>query len=79
MLYLETVIGKGLANKYDFGHKLRASQSYDLEFMLPSQNKQPDYTFMSDFIRAVEKLVIKDLVQWLDKEIVATKEVVADH
>lgn len=44
---------------------------------LPIQNNQIDYQFMSDFIRAVEKLVIKDLVIWADKKIAATKEVVA--
>lgn len=49
----------------------------DLEFSLPTQNNQPDYTFMTDLIKAVEKLVIKDLVEWTDKKIAATKEVVA--
>lgn len=49
----------------------------ELEFTLPMNGDQPDYTFMSDLIRAVEKLVIKDLVEWTDKRIEATKEIVA--
>ncbi|HGA1213313.1 TPA: restriction endonuclease subunit S, partial [Streptococcus suis] len=76
LLFLKTIIEKQLLGKYDFGHKLRASQTYDMEFQIPTQNNQPDYTFMSDFIKVIEKLVIKDLVEWTDKKIQATKEVV---
>ena len=79
LLFLKTIIEKQLLGKYDFGHKLRASQTYDIEFQIPTQNNQPDYTFMSDFIKVIEKLVIKDLVEWTDKKIKATKEVVAQH
>ncbi|NYS33241.1 restriction endonuclease subunit S [Streptococcus danieliae] len=77
LLFIQTIIGKSLSGKYDFGHKLRASQTHDFEFNLPVEvNKQPDYIFMSDFIRVIEKLVIRDLVEWTDKKIKATKEVV---
>lgn len=51
----------------------------NVEISLPTKNKQPDYTFMSDFIKVIEKLVIKDLVEWTDKKIQATKEVVAER
>ncbi|TWS96892.1 hypothetical protein FRX57_06345 [Streptococcus cuniculipharyngis] len=51
----------------------------DLQFQLPVKNGEIDYTFMFDFIRVIEKLVIKDLVEWTDKKIEATKEVVASH
>lgn len=77
LLYLKTIIEKSLVGKYDFGSKLRASQTHNFQFDVPKINNQIDYTFMSDFIRAVEKLVIKDLVIWADKKIAATKEVVA--
>lgn len=50
-----------------------------VEVSLPTQNNQPDYTFMSGFIKVIEKLVIKDLVEWTDKKIQATKGVVAQH
>lgn len=46
-----------------------------IEILLPSQKNQPNYSFMSDFIKVVEKLVIRDLVDWTDKKIEATKEV----
>lgn len=76
LLYLKTIIEKSLVGKYDFGSKLRASQTHNFQFDIPKINNQIDYTFMSDFIRAVEKLVIKDLVIWADKKIAATKEIV---
>ena len=76
LLYLKTIIEKSLVGKYDFGSKLRASQTHNFQFDVPQRNNQIDYTFMSVFIRAVEKLVIKDLVIWADKKISATKEIV---
>lgn len=84
LLYLDTVIGKQLVGKYDFGHKLRASQTPNFEFSLPSKTKKStvedlETDFMSDFIRAIEKLVIKDLVEWTGKKIAATKEIVGQN
>ncbi|MFI3102410.1 restriction endonuclease subunit S [Streptococcus suis] len=55
------------------------SKLKELELVLPVKEQQIDYTFMSDFIKVIEKLVIKDLVEWTDKKIQATKEVVAQH
>ena len=49
----------------------------ETEVKLPIKNNQINYTFMSDFIRVVEKLVIKELVVWTDKKIAAAKEIVA--
>ena len=44
--------------------------------MLPARNGVPDYAAMQDFISAVQKLVIKDIVHYAGKKIAATKEVV---
>ena len=77
LLYLKTVIGKSLLGKHDFGNKLRASQTHEFEFEVPICKGQINYQFMSDFIKVVEKIVIKDLVQWTDKKIAAAKEIVA--
>ena len=37
----------------------------------------PDWSFMEKYIRAVEKIVIKDVVDWKDEEIKKTKEIVS--
>lgn len=39
----------------------------------------PDYAAMRDFISAVQKLVIKDIVKYTDEKIAATKSVVNDR
>ena len=46
-----------------------------LEIEVPTLNGEIDYKFMEDFIYAIEKLVIKDVVIWADKKISATKQV----
>ena len=48
----------------------------DLDIQLPAQNNEPDYAIMETFISAISKLVIKNVVIYADKKIVATKSVV---
>lgn len=49
----------------------------ETKILLPiSENGEIDYEFMENFIKAIEKLVIKDVVLWADKKIEATKKVV---
>ena len=76
MLFFTAAIGKSLAGKYSYGHKLRSSQSLGFKMLLPVRDGAPDYGAMQDFISAVQKLVIKDVVQYADKKIGATKAVV---
>lgn len=49
----------------------------NISISLPTKNDQPDFDFMETYIHAVEKVVIKNVVTWKDKEIEKTKEVVA--
>lgn len=80
LLYLKTVIEKSLLGKYNFGNKLRSSKTHDFQFYVPKKNnKKIDATFMADFIRVVEKIVIKDLIECIEKKIDATKEIVHDR
>lgn len=45
--------------------------------LLPiNENGEIDYDFMENFIKAIEKLVIKDVVLWADAKIEATKKVI---
>lgn len=48
----------------------------DLNIQLPTKNEEIDYQFMSDFIRVIEKIVIKDVIEWTDRKITETKEFV---
>lgn len=73
MLFLTTAVAKSLYGKFDFGNKLRSSQSLDFVMQLPSNNEQPDFTLMNTLISAIQKLVIKDVVLYANREIEATK------
>ncbi|MFD0965484.1 restriction endonuclease subunit S [Seminibacterium arietis] len=43
---------------------------------LPTKNGQIDFEFMETFIKAIQKLIIADVVKWTDKKIAKTKEVI---
>ncbi|HEM5989529.1 TPA: restriction endonuclease subunit S [Streptococcus suis] len=64
------------SGQFSYARNFYAKDADELNISLPTLNNQPDYIFMSDFIKVIEKLVIKDLVEWTDKKIEATKEVV---
>lgn len=76
MLFLASSMEKSIAGKFDFGKKLRSSQSLNFKIQLPVLNKQPNYSIMETFISAIQKLVIKEVVQYADRKIAATKSVV---
>nr|WP_199308123.1 restriction endonuclease [Microcystis wesenbergii] len=59
MLFFATSMEKSISGKFDFGKKLRSSQSLNLTMKLPTQNNQPNYAIMETFISAIQKLVIK--------------------
>lgn len=76
MLYYTTTMNKSLVGKFSFGKKLRSSQSLDFKMVLPTANGVPAYASMEVFIRAVQKIVIKDAVQYAERKIEATRKVV---
>ena len=76
MLYLTSSISKLISGKFDFGNKLRSSQSLDFKVQLPTQNNKPNYELMETFITAIQKLVIKEVVLFADRKIEATKNVI---
>jgi len=76
MLFFTVLMGKSVFGKFDFGKKLRSSQSLDFNIQLPTKNRQPDYKTMETFISAIQKLVIKDVVLYSEQKISTTKNVV---
>ena len=75
-LYFLTSMNKSF-QVYSWG-----SSSFNVDILtkekmfLPLQNNSLNYTFMETFIKAVKKLVIKDVVLYADKKITATKNIV---
>lgn len=62
---------------YSYKNKLGGWNNVKNKFIsLPIINNQIDYEFMENFIKAIEKLVIKDIVLWTERKIAATKQVI---
>ena len=76
MLFLATSMAKSISGKFDFGKKLRSSQSLNFKMQLPSHNHQPNYALMETFISAIQKLVIKNVVLYAEKMVSAKKDLV---
>lgn len=51
----------------------------DKKILLPVIDDEIAFNFMEDYARAISKLAIKDVVQYTDKRIEATKTVVAEY
>ena len=47
-----------------------------LKITLPTKNGTPDYDFMNTYIKAIHKLVIKEVVLYAEKKIQATQEAI---
>jgi len=69
MLFMSTAMGKSLFKQFDFGKKLRSSQSLNFKMKLPIYNNKPDYKTMQTLISAIQKQVIKDVVLYTDKKL----------
>ena len=76
MLFFATSMKKSITGKFDFGKKLRSSQSLSFKMKLPIQNNQPNYRIMETLISAIQKLVIKEVVLYADRKIATTKTIV---
>lgn len=68
MLYLSTAMQIFLNGKFDYGNKLRSSQSLNFEITLPVKDGQPDYEFMENYISAIQKLTVRKVISYLDEK-----------
>ena len=72
--YINTVWKKNIP---DLGYARHWSVAKEKKLLLPiKSNGEPDSEYMEKYIRAVEKLVIKDVVCWKDKVLASTKQIV---
>ena len=76
-LFLVSALLKTLKPRYSWGDSISHKKIQDDYIMLPvNQNDEIDYELMETYIRAIEKKVIKNVVDWKDAVIAKTKEVV---
>lgn len=78
-LFLVSCLSKVLIGKFDYSYQYRHSKSENICVKLPldpSDPTKPDYQYMETYIKAIEKLTIKDVVDLKDEQIATTKKVV---
>jgi hypothetical protein len=76
LLYFLTCFRVTARGRFDYGTKFNRTNAKKLTIELPVKNEEIDTDFMKRFISVVEKLVIKDVVLWVDKKIEASKKVI---
>ena len=61
------------AGQFDYSRNFYAKDADELNISLPTKNNKPDYVFMGNYIKAIQKLVLKDVIEWKDNIIINTK------
>ncbi len=75
-IFLTSAIHKAAhTGKFDYGHNFYVKDADALDIMLPTKDGEPDFDSMATLISAVQKLVIKDIVIYVDRKIEKIKEV----
>lgn len=65
MLFIGCSIQTALTGQFSYGYKLRSSKSSDLTCFLPVKNNEPDYEYMATLIKAIQKQVIKPVIEYV--------------
>lgn len=65
MLFFAISMEKSISGKFDFGNKLRSSQSLNFKMKLPTINGKIDFVFMENFITKLEAKRIAKLESYL--------------
>ncbi len=69
MLFFASSMEKSILGKFDFGKKLRSSNSLDFKMKLPVNEQKPDYQTMETIISAIHKLAIKEVAGYIEQKI----------
>lgn len=62
--------------EFNYGRNFYAKDADALNIWLPEKGGKPDYTYMQTLLSAVQKRVIKSVVQYADQKIAATNSVI---
>ncbi len=76
-LFLITTLNKALKPLYTWGDSISKKKIQNNYILVPvTKAGTPDYELMNTYINAQKKLAIKSLVEWKDKIINTTKDIV---
>ena len=73
LLFLATCVTKSLGHKYTWGNSISKAKIKGDFITLPNSL---DSKTIAQFMRAVQKLVVRDVVAWKDRELAAARQVV---
>lgn len=76
-LFLVSCLYKSLKPLYSWGNSISKKKIANDTVLLPiNKNDQIDYDYMMTFIKAVQKLIIKELVLYTERELKAYEQVI---
>lgn len=75
-IYLSTCVRKSLSHKYSWGDSISNKKIQKDNIRLPSTSKKVDYSSMELLISAIQKIVLKDVIEYADTKIQTHKEVI---
>ena len=79
-LFLASCIGKILHGNFSWTYKAGWERIKSLPIKLPvRKSEEIDWEYMEKYIRAIEKTVIKDVVQYKDRVIKETRKIVGNQ
>lgn len=65
------------AGQFSYSRNFYAKDADELNIGLPvNEHQKPDFDYMTTYIKAVQKLIIKDLVAYTNKELSAYQQVI---
>lgn len=76
MLFFTASMNKALSGRFDYGNKLRSSQSLNMKMKLPVKIDQPDIFLITTLISAMQKIIIKDVVQYVEQKSELCKSII---
>ncbi|EFY06754.1 hypothetical protein [Succinatimonas hippei] len=76
-LGLVTCVNRSLKHKYFWGDSISSKKIKSDVIMLPVKKDKPNFATMDTLISAIKKLVIKDVVEYTNNKIKATKQAIA--
>jgi hypothetical protein len=79
LMFFTAVIQKTIKHQFGYDNKAGWNKVKELKFYIPvTENGNPDYEYMSRFIRIRQKLAIKNVVEWKDRELKTYRDVVGE-
>lgn len=77
-LYLVAALSKSLSNQFSYGNQLSSSmlKQDKIYISLPIMGSEIDFNYITAYIKAIQKLIIKDLVEYTKQELLTYQQVV---